>query len=78
MRYPKECPVFKDRDDGELYEAVDFRANCCGEVIGFVMRFLDRYGGEIYPDPNNWIGLEYAVPLTPAACEMLAIARGTR
>jgi len=73
-RLPTECQIFRDRADGELYEAVDFREDCCGEVIGFVMRFLDRPGAPVYYPPNNWIGLEWAVPVTAAAREMLAAA----
>ena len=77
-KWPNEWLGFKDKEDGELYEAVGFRMNCIGETTGFVMRFLNRHGGEIYHAPNNWIATEWVIPLTAAARDFLAIAKERR
>ena len=80
-KWPKECPVF---------EVLKHSCAPCPEggiVVGTYVDTGDRYGypiiGASYPeykgDVHNWYyALDAVRPLTPAAREMLAIAKERR
>ena len=75
MTYPKECPVFKDRDPAfadNIYEATGFKI---GNGVCFGLEAIIHSDG-IPAACSGWVDINFCVPITPAAREMLAIARG--
>jgi hypothetical protein len=77
-RYPKEALVFRDRDprySADVYEATDFEIGVFGGVIGLTCLIHKPSGDDVWDAFPTWIDIEFAVPLTPAAREFLAIAR---